>query len=163
VDTVVETGTFQGDMVDALKDRAKTIYSIELSPEFYKRATHRFRAYPHIHILQGDSGVVLQQVLDKISGTCLFWLDGHFSGGETARGDMDTPIVREVESILNSDIKDPIILIDDARCFDENETGGYPSLERLRKWIETERPDFTFSVSNDLIRFHPKRDVRIDL
>jgi len=80
----IETGTYMGDMVDAVKD-FKKIYSIELSENLYNQATARFSKYPHIKIMHGDSGKVLPTIIDAISEPCLFWLDGHYSGGITAR------------------------------------------------------------------------------
>ena len=39
---LVETGTYYGDMVEAMKSFFDRIYSIELSAELYERATKRF-------------------------------------------------------------------------------------------------------------------------
>jgi hypothetical protein len=49
-----------------------------------------------------------------------FWLDGHFSGSkfETSRIDIDSPVIRELHTVLsltNSD--NSVIAIDDARMF----------------------------------------------
>jgi hypothetical protein len=161
IDTLIETGTFVGDMVHAMKDHFQTIVSVELSEDLYNRAKRRFRAYPHIQISQGDSGDVLPQVLSNVSARCLFWLDGHYSGGFTAKGNIETPVLKEVKTILGHAIKGHVILIDDARCFDG--THDYPSLDELRGLIAVERPGYNFSVSNDVIRIHPKRVVDSDV
>jgi hypothetical protein len=79
--TFIETGTYFGDMDYAVKDMFQAIISIELSEELWKRAASRFRAYSHIQMLWGDSEQLLPQVLNSISSDCLFWLDGHYSGG----------------------------------------------------------------------------------
>ena len=44
-------------------------------------------------ILQGDSTDVLPEVVEKMDEPTLFWLDGHYSGGITASGEQETPIV----------------------------------------------------------------------
>ena len=56
--------------------------------------------YQHVYILQGDSTHVLSAILGKISQPCLFWLDAHCSGGQTARGELETPIMWELSCIL---------------------------------------------------------------
>src|SRR5436305_13608114 len=40
--TLIETGTYMGEMVEAQKARFKKIFSIELSNELFKRARQRF-------------------------------------------------------------------------------------------------------------------------
>jgi len=158
LETFIETGTLFGGSLYALKRRFKTLYSIELSPELAEKARHRFRSSPHIHILQGDSGAVLSELLEKIAGPCLFWLDGHYSGGVTARADLDTPILKELQTILDHPCKGHVILIDDARMF--NGTDDYPTIETLRQLFATQRPNFEFSVANDSIRIHPAKSVK---
>jgi hypothetical protein len=86
----------------------------------------------------------------------LFWLDGHYSGGITAKGPLDTPIVKELDSILNHSVTGHVILIDDARCFvGEND---YPTIDELREILHTERPRWVFEVKDDIIRIHEKPD-----
>jgi hypothetical protein len=157
VGTLVETGTFLGGTVYALKDRFRTIYSIELSDDLMNRARHRFRKYSHIRILHGDSGELLPDLLGDVSERCLFWLDGHYSAGITARGKLDTPIVSELMTVFDHTIKDHVILIDDARLF--NGTEDYPTLEELKALFADQRPDYQFSVVNDVIRAHPAKKV----
>lgn len=99
---LVETGTYLGDMVAAAKRHFTRIYSIELDPELYNQAVRRFARWPHILILPGDSAQVLSDLVNRLTGPTLFWLDGHFSQGITARGPIDTPIVQELEAILGS-------------------------------------------------------------
>ena len=149
-----------GGTVYALKDRFKTIYSIELSDSLMEKARHRFRGYPHINILHGDSGELLPELLSDIRTQCLFWLDGHYSAGVTARASVDTPIVNELMTIFDHKIKNHVILIDDARLF--NGTEDYPTIEELRELFAKKRPDYQFSVVNDVIRAHPDKKAEIE-
>ena len=126
----VETGTFMGEMVDACSSIFNQIYSIELSRDLFLGAYSRFSKQKHISIIHGDSVDILPEILLKIDEPCLFWLDGHYSGGFTAKGKKDTPILQEVMSILNHHIDRHIILIDDARCF--NGQNDYPIIQELR-------------------------------
>jgi hypothetical protein len=159
--TFIETGTYLGQTTYAMKDYFQSIYSIELNEHFANKAKHRFRAHSHMQILQGDSGQRLPELLGKISETCLFWLDGHYghySGtAVAAKADLETPVMNEVRAILNHKVKDHVILIDDARCFDG--THDYPTMSELRALIESNRPNYDYSVQNDVIRIHPRRVV----
>lgn len=151
--TFVETGTFRGDTVDALRRHFDRLYSIELNEEFHQRAKARFSGEPHISLLQGDSATVLPKVLAEAPEACLFWLDAHHSGGDTARGDRDTPIVEEIRSIFGRHGVDDVILIDDARDFVGD--NDYPTIEELRTFVAGERPEWVFEVRDDIIRAHP--------
>jgi hypothetical protein len=144
----IETGTYRGDMVNRVSKRFEKIYSIELSSDLWAKAQKRFASMKHIEILQGDSTHVLPQILAKIDKPALFWLDAHFSTGETARGDLDTPIEEELRTILNHRIKNHIILIDDAREFVGK--NGYPPLANIKKMASEK--GYSFDVQKDNIR-----------
>lgn len=151
--TLVETGTYRGEMVYAAKDAFSRIYSIELSRKFYERAKSLFSGYGHITIYRGDSSAVLPKILESADEPCLFWLDAHYSGGDTAKGESDTPIWAELESIAKHKVKGHVILIDDARDF----TGknGYPTLKELEGFCKKRFPKHSMSVEDDIIRITP--------
>lgn len=132
VKTLVETGTFMGDMIYAVKACFDKIYTIELSESLYRDAQARFQRWSHIEVLQGDSGIVLAKVISTVDRPCLFWLDGHYSGGRTAHGEFEAPIEMELHHIAHHHLKSRhIILIDDARLF--NGGSGYPTIVALQE------------------------------
>jgi len=148
--TLVETGTYLGDMVFSLRKRFKTIISIELSSELCARAQQRLREFPHVSIIEGDSSKVLPEVLDGLKVPTLFWLDGHYSAGNTALGERETPVSAEMEAILNHPVAGHVVLIDDARNFDG--THDYPTLSSLRDYVHEAFPKASFTVKDDIIR-----------
>ena len=150
----VETGTYLGEMIDATKKRFKKIYSIELDDKLYRNAKKQFSMYNHISIIQGDSSEELPIILSKIKQPCLFWLDAHYSAGNTAKGELETPIKQELNNIFTISKFNHIILIDDARMFKGK--NDYPTLEELRNFISNKRPYYSFIVKNDIIRIHKK-------
>ena len=152
---LVETGTYVGDMVDAMKADFDRIYSIELSKYLYKKAMMRFRGVNNIELIHGDSGSELKKILDRISQPALFWLDGHYSGVVTARGAKDTPVYEELYQIFNSNDLGHIIIIDDARLFGKDPT--YPSIEELSEFIKSKRSNSDIAVKDDSIRITPKQ------
>jgi hypothetical protein len=147
---LVETGTYQGDMVEAMRDDFDRIYSIELSGDLCQKAMKRFKGVGHVEIVHGDSGNELQQVLRRIHRPALFWLDGHYSGGETARGKKDTPICEELLQIFGSEDMRHVILIDDARLFGTDP--AYPKLDELGHYVKSRRPGLDIVVHDDIIR-----------
>ena len=149
---LIETGTYLGDMVHAMKKSFSRIISFELDQTLAKQAQARFANDNHIEIVQGDSGKLLGDYLANISEPCLFWLDGHYSGGITARGTLETPIKNELTAILKHPVDAHVILIDDARCFTgEND---YPTLDELKTFVAKHNLHHKFSVEHDVIRIH---------
>jgi len=152
--TLIETGTFLGDMVYAMKDQFKSIYSIELSQELYDRARKSFEKYPHIHLIAGDSATELKNVLANIQGRCLFWLDGHYSGGITALGKERCPIRGEIQAILQFADEKPVILVDDAICFDGSH--GYPTLFELHDVVTSRLAGYQMTILDNVIQIFPQ-------
>jgi len=147
---LVETGTFLGDMVDANKHLFKKIISIELSNELFEKAKLKFASYPHVILFQGDSGKILPNIIKKIEGNAIFWLDGHYSEGITIKGDKNTPILDEVNAILSDKKFNHVILIDDARCF--NGENDYPKINELLEYIYSKDNRYKVEVKDDIIR-----------
>lgn len=152
---LVETGTYLGDMILAQKDRFKKIYSIELSQALFEKAKKRFRKYSYVTLLQGNSGEVISKVLAELKEPAIFWLDGHYSGGITAKIEKYSPINEELQTFISYSQLSHIILIDDARGF----TGehGYPTIEEVKNMAAKHFPDYHFSVDEDIIRLVPGR------
>jgi hypothetical protein len=156
--TLVETGTYLGGTVKAVRGNFRRIYSIELDDTLHARARAHFAAFPHITLLHGDSSDVLPGLLPRIAEPSLFWLDGHFSGGQTAKGRLSTPIVAEMQAVLAHPTDGHVILVDDARGF--GTLPDYPSLDELRTLVAAHNPQLVFEVRDDIIRIHPPHEVR---
>ncbi len=153
IKTFVETGTYQGDMLYAAQPHFEKLYSIELDEALCLRARDRFAKLPAITILLGDSGEMLGRILVEIQEPCVFWLDGHYSGGVTALGDEVSPIMHELGHITKHSFKlKHLLLIDDARLF--NGRDGYPHLDVVRNYL-IENGFQNISVEDDIIRVLP--------
>ena len=149
---LVETGTYLGDMVEAQRNRFEKIYSVELSKKLFQRAVKKFKLYPHINILNGDSGIVLNKIVSGIEVPALFWLDGHYSEGITAKGVKECPVEEELQAIVKSDLPH-IILIDDARLF--NGTHDYPTLDEIKQLYSKSGRNYSITIKDDIIRLTP--------
>jgi hypothetical protein len=148
--TFVETGTFTGEMVAAMRPYFERLISIEMAPAIHDAAVRRFAGDERVQLWLGDSGSILPRVLAALEHPALVWLDGHYMGSGTARADLDSPVQAELTSLLRHAIRGHLVLIDDARLFTGKD--GYPTLEALRAWIERERPGTRVEVEADIIR-----------
>ncbi len=151
----IETGTFLGDTLEYIAREKVDCISIELSEELHSKAKERFSRYPNVTLIQGDSTKVLPEILEKLDRPALFWLDGHYSGGNTAKGLKDSPISEELEAIHNHRVLGHVILIDDARCF--NGDDDYPHLDELLDEIR-QKGIYSAEVSTDIIRLVPLKN-----
>jgi hypothetical protein len=151
---LVETGTFEGQMVAAVARDYDRIFTIELDSCLGERAVERFRDSPHITVIQGDSREVLPRILEGLSEPAVFWLDAHFSGDATAGNAEESPIMEELRAISGHSLHGQhIILVDDAREF---KGGAYPSLAALELWARQSGYD-AFEVQHDIIRIQCSR------
>jgi hypothetical protein len=147
---LVETGTDYGETLWALQPYFKSIISIELENVRYISTKYRFRRFPNIKIIQGDSGEILNLLIRDIGEPTLFWLDAHYDGGNTAHGKYCTPILDELNSILSSKF-DHIILIDDANTFINQLRPDYPTVKELEDFIKSYRKDYNVYIKNNMI------------
>lgn len=158
---LVESGTYQGDTVAALRRVVDRVVSIELDPTLARAARDRFIGDPAIEIIEGDGAAVIPGVLSRLREPALFWLDGHWSGGSTARGPKDTPIAEELRAVLGHEVAGHVVLIDDARCFaganDAHRVVGvdYPTFAEVQAMVDELRPDSRVTVAHDIIRIEP--------
>jgi hypothetical protein len=150
---LVETGTYKGDMILAQKDFFKKIYSIELGETLFEKAKKRFRNYSHVTLLRGNSGEVINRVLGELEEPAIFWLDGHYSGGITAKIEKYSPIIEELRALISNNRLQHIILIDDARGFTGEQ--GYPTIEEMKDMARKDFPGYHFSIDEDIIRLVP--------
>ena len=133
----VETGTYFGDTTNVAARIFEHVYSIELSASLYFKAKERFKKYKNIDLLLGNSETVLPLFLNELNGKTIIFLDGHYSDGITAKGEIETPIIGELIAIKNSTLDKPIIIIDDIRFFTRHLESDYPSLALIEQMVKT--------------------------
>ena len=124
--TFVETGTYLGGGIKNTLGWFDTIHSIELNYNFVEKARQLFKNENHVYIHHGDSAEVLEQLSNELIGPVLFYLDSHYSGGETAFGkeeDNGCPLLREL-SIIGKRSANDIVVIDDMRLMGKTSWSG---------------------------------------
>jgi hypothetical protein len=152
IDTLVETGTYDGDTVGYACQFLRDVYSIELGRELYERCRLRFAGRPNVHLLQGDSAVVLPCLLHGLSRPAVLWLDAHWSdwpGG--AKGPLDSAIQGELSAVAAWGREDAVVLIDDVRDLGKD---GYLPIGEVRERLLSAYPGWVFYVQDDIARAH---------
>ena len=95
-DYFVETGTNEGLTPHFLRGHFSKIWTIELDDALYARAQKFLAPFGNISVLHGDSSEVLKEIIPLIDRPAIFWLDGHYSGGATAKGRIKQPLAQEL-------------------------------------------------------------------
>ena len=112
----VETGTLQGETILAMEKHFDELHTIEIKEEFHTKAKSKYKG-DKIHFHLGDSSKVLPEIVSDLKSNTLFFLDGHWSSGDTGRGEKDCPLIEELEVINSQFSHAAIIIIDDYRLF----------------------------------------------
>ena len=150
--TWIETGTHIALTTEVLAKNGGSVFSIEPSEHFFELAKNKFENNKQVKILHGLSEEVLPDLLPQLSGNIAFWLDGHYSAGNTFKGPKDTKIIEELDTISKnkSHFMNITVLIDDIRCFNPSieEYSSYPDLNFLVNWANENQ--FKWSIEYDI-------------
>ena len=117
----IETWTHNGDTILNIEPYFNKLYTIELSEMLYNKTKNKYNGNK-INFYLGDSTDVLKEILPNINDDTIFFLDGHYSSGDTAQGNKDFPLIEEIENINNLFKNKGIIIIDDLRLFGKNKS-----------------------------------------
>lgn len=119
----VETGCFQGEALDyAQRLGYSNLYSCDIDPLRVKECQTRF---PNAVVVHQESVGFLEQVLPRVQGAALFWLDAHYPAdyGQEETTATKFPIIEEILRIkqYKTDYQQDVIIIDDIRVFDSRD------------------------------------------
>ncbi len=151
INVFIETGTYLGVTTNYVQSFFSKVYSIELSETLSSEARHHFRGKKHISILQGDSGLLLEDLVKNNIEKKLFWLDAHYSAGITASSANfgDTPISKEIEEILKYWVPESVVLIDDASLFIGK--NNYPTIADVTSFVASHNLGLKVFVDKGII------------
>ena len=146
----VETGTYLGTTTSLLSKISPKVFSIEPGLELFNAARLQFEG-TNVILFNDVSENVFDNLIPTLSGEINFWLDGHYSGGVTFKGNTDCPVEYELSCIQENlvNFSSVTILIDDVRCFlPENNYKDYPSIEYLVDWAR--KNQMTWRIEHDI-------------
>lgn len=141
----IETGTYLGDGIkQALAADFPLIRSVELSDKLYEDNVRRFATRHNVKIFHGSSESQLGKMIEDIPQPITFWLDAHYSAGITAKGDENSPILKELRIIAAHPIKSHTILIDDRRQIGTADF-DFVTEDQIKNAIRAINPAYAFS------------------
>lgn len=118
-ESFVESGTHLGHSILSLHKHFKRLYTVEISDHYYNLCKESFKDINNVDLVLGDSVKIFPSFIEKIDTSAIFWLDGHWSCGNTGKGDLEVPLIEEIK-IINTFKNKAAIIIDDVRLFGTN-------------------------------------------
>lgn len=150
----VETGTYRGETSEFLSKISQFVFTIEPSEKYFEYSKEALSKVTNLKILNGTSEEYLNEILSEIDEGSIvsFWLDGHWSGEDTFKGDNDTPIENELDTIAKylKKFSKITVLVDDFRLFDKNyeKKELYPEKEFLINWAK--KNNLNWKITRDI-------------
>lgn len=152
----VETGTNNGLGVQAALDAGfDKIYSIEFYDKLFEICVEKFKDNSKVHLIYGDSGEKIKDVLHEINEPATFWLDSHFSTSELYKVPLvdSCPILKELDAIRKHKIKSHVILIDDMNYFRRGiKLWNGIREEKIREMLNQINSDYQYSLEDGRLK-----------
>ena len=150
----VETGTYRGLTARVLAPLFERVITVELSRDLHARAAVALSEFPNVEAVQGHSPDVLSDIAAAHTPT-LYFLDGHWSAGNTVGAENECPLLDELAAIGAGHPHDCLI-IDDARLFTSappppHDCAQWPTIEAIFDAVRLQRPQHMVTVLSDQV------------
>ncbi|MGF1583134.1 MAG: FkbM family methyltransferase [Gemmataceae bacterium] len=157
----VETGTREGVTTKVMAEKFARVSTIELEPKTYDRTKAALAGFSNVNCILGDSTTQLPELLLSVEGPAMFWLDAHWSGGDTGKGASECPVLDELKTVY-AHRSDHVVFIDDARLFispppPPHQASDWPTFAMIRQFLEHQEPTPTIHVVGDVIVAGPEK------
>ena len=113
--TFVESGTYHGKTITNMEPFFDKLHTIEIGEPLYNENVDKYKG-DKITFHLGDTAKILKGFVHTLSNT-VFFLDGHWSAGDTFMGDKEVPLYDELKTIMQKFKHSAVIIIDDYRLF----------------------------------------------
>jgi hypothetical protein len=149
----VETGTYKGATSRYFRRKGFQVATIEVHQPLFDKYAPALRKLG-VDSRLGDSTTVLPEILNDYAPEPSFtvFLDGHYSGGITGKGDADVPVIAEFDVLrsfaLDHPDKDLVVIVDDVRLFMPDGDPKYPMKSSLIDFARS--IEATWSFESDL-------------
>jgi hypothetical protein len=150
--TLIETGTYLGGTAYRCAKIFKKVYTIELDPVLVQKARINLAGCSNVEVIHGDAVEQLGKLFNAGSiERAVVFLDGHYSGGDTAHGEIAEPALEELKILGQNRNRINAVIIDDFRNFGMEP--GHPPKSELFRSLEKFLPEaeFTLQIQNDQV------------
>ena len=145
---LIETGTFLGNTSMRCSKKFDQVVTIELDPDLYQRAKTFLSNRANVECVLGDATQKLPEILAREDcRQAVVFLDGHFSSGETAHGDVPEPACELLASLGQYREKICGIVVDDFRLFGVE--AGWPQKSELLRSAEEHFEGYRLAIHLD--------------
>jgi FkbM family methyltransferase len=157
----IETGTYYGKTALWASERFPRAITIEQSEIIYRQVQTQYSHIKNIEFLKGDTRSQLARIVPNLDSPSLFWLDAHWSGGETYGEVDECPLVEEIK-IINRSNDEHFIFIDDARFFtsppvEPHKIEQWPDLTTVLNLLNASSYERYIVIIDDVIIAVPKK------
>jgi hypothetical protein len=149
----IETGSYVGEGIrNAIFAGYKEIHSVELYDKHYAYCKDLFKYNENVNVYLGDSVEFLDAILPNISSPITFWLDAHYSGGDTFSNGTICPLMRELDVIADHHINTHTIIIDDLREWNkDNPLIGF-GVDEIKAKILSINGNYRFNLADGYVK-----------
>jgi hypothetical protein len=161
----IETGTYCGDTAAWAACHFDSVTTIEYSREIHQEAVGRHGKIQNINFILGDSRAVLKTIVPKLSNPAVFWLDSHWSGGQTYGANDECPLLEEIRT-LHMQKCTHFLFIDDARLFTSppprpHRVDEWPSIDEVIEAVKSCNDDYYIVLIEDVIVAAPNYAMQL--
>lgn len=159
----VETGTLHGGTTRWASKHFETVHTIERAEPLYHQHHDELAKIRCVTPHLGDSREILPRIVKDLGEKkAVYWLDGHWSGSETAGEHDECPLLDELTCL--SARPDDIILIDDARLFlcappPPHDPSQWPTVVEIVDALQKLPKTPFVQIVDDVIFIVPDRDA----
>ena len=160
ISNFVETGTYRGQTARFASAHFQRVVTIEGAESIYRVTKQKLSNSSNIECLCGDSRIHLAKIMPDLLGSTLFWLDAHWSGGETFGEHAECPLMEELAAIYQGSSA-PFTIIDDARFFISvppvpHDITAWPNYFQIAEMVRQHAPHTWIAVYADAIVLAPQ-------
>jgi hypothetical protein len=127
IQAIVETGTFHGHTTKEFAKMVPMVYTLEYKQEFADIARKNLKGVKNVKILVGSSPDTMRELLPKLKGPVLFFLDAHWY--------RYWPLRDELQAIADTGHKNAVIVVHDFYVPGRKDL-GYDQYTPSLTWID---------------------------
>ncbi len=124
-----ESGTYYGSTTLEMQPHFEYVITTEVSNNIFNNTHKHLSKFNNILHYNSPSEKLLPDIISKfINKQFIFFLDGHYSSGDTDFSNVHVPLLDELKHINQYYINDGIIIIDDYNLFETNNNEDWSNI-----------------------------------